>query len=38
MFPKVTVQLDNLSVKTRNVFQRRIVATDETTVAMARMS
>lgn len=38
MLPKVDVQLDNLSVRTRNVFQRRIVATDEMTVAMGRMS
>lgn len=38
MLPKADVQLDNLSVRTRNVFQRRIVAMEETTVEMGRMS
>lgn len=38
VLPKADVQQDNLSVRTRNVFQRRIVATEETTVAMGRMS
>lgn len=38
MLPKADVQLDNLVVRTRNVFQRRVVATEETTVAMGRMN
>lgn len=38
MLPKADVQLDNLHVRTRNVFQRRIVATGETTVVMGQMS